>query len=72
MTKLNYRHSIKTLNIQLRKAGKKERVEFKHAQAGNDVYRVIEPCDNFNSSCECGIYYTKTDLVEFVSDTINN
>ena len=71
MTKLNYRHSLNTLNKNLAESNINESVEFAYAQSGKDVYRLLEPGKMKNHVVECGIYYSKSDLVEYVNSQIN-
>ncbi len=63
----NYRHSLQTINNTL----KGYKVEFAYAQAGRDVYRLCEFDKDYNKFIECGLYYTKSDLVNDCNKLIN-
>lgn len=64
---LNYRHSINTINKTLKAAKKNETIEYAYSEAGKTVYRMLEPADTKNNVRECGIYYSKSDIVEAVN-----
>ena len=66
---LNYRHTLTTLNSELKKANRTETAEYAYSEAGNTVYRMTEPGAE-NCRVECGIYYSKSDLVEQVNEMI--
>lgn len=64
LTKLNYRHSLKSMNEQL---SRHNEIVFVYGQAGKIVHEIREPNESGELKQTCGVFYNAKDCAEYIN-----